>query len=526
MRVQRLLRTRRPAQIIVSVTATDRPEVRETHSGLVVLVGDRAYKTKRPVRTEFLDFSTPALRERACRREVELNSRLAPAAYLGIAHLTGPGPGEREPVVVMRRYPDAARLSNRLDGSAIDDELRSVAGVLARFHAAARRGPEIDTAAGATALAGLWRESIDDMRRFVDWVLPDADLDLVAALSGRYLAGCAGLFAARVADRRIVDGHGDLLADDIFWSGDGPMLLDCLDFDDRLRYLDGIDDAAFLAMDLEFHGRPDLAQQFLADYRAAAGDPAPASLADFYIGYRALVRAKVDCIRVEQGHPAAAADAQRHLRIAGAHLCAAVPRLVLVGGGPGTGKSTLSRALAEHVGAMVISTDDVRRELVAAGALDGAPGAVGAGLYAPEKVAAVYREVLRRAGAALSGGLSVILDGTWRDAAQRAAAGELAQGHGAALLDLVCEIPLAAAQQRITGRVGGTSDATVEVAEALAAGAVGRERPGALRVDTGRPIGELVHEIGRRYRGCVAGDSGEPDWGPHAPTGDGPAAIR
>lgn len=526
MRVQRLLRTRRPAQIIVSVTATDRPEVRETHSGLVVLVGDRAYKTKRPVRTEFLDFSTPALRERACRREVELNSRLAPAAYLGIAHLTGPGPGEREPVVVMRRYPDAARLSNRLDGSAIDDELRSVAGVLARFHAAARRGPEIDTAAGATALAGLWRESIDDMRRFVDWVLPDADLDLVAALSGRYLAGCAGLFAARVADRRIVDGHGDLLADDIFWSGDGPMLLDCLDFDDRLRYLDGIDDAAFLAMDLEFHGRPDLAQQFLADYRAAAGDPAPASLADFYIGYRALVRAKVDCIRVEQGHPAAAADAQRHLRIAGAHLCAAVPRLVLVGGGPGTGKSTLSRALAEHVGAMVISTDDVRRELVAAGALDGAPGAVGAGLYAPEKVAAVYREVLRRAGAALSGGLSVILDGTWRDAAQRAAAGELAQGHGAALLDLVCEIPLAAAQQRITGRVGGTSDATVEVAEALAAGAVGGERPGALRVDTGRPIGELVHEIGRRYRGCVAGDSGEPDWGPHAPTGDGPAAIR
>ena len=157
MRVQRLLRSRRRSQIIDSVTATDPPEVRETHSGLVVLVGDRAYKTKRPVRTEFLDFSTPALRERACLREVELNSRLAPAAYLGIAHLTGPGPGEREPVVVMRRYPDTARLSNRLDGSAIDDELRSVAGVLAGFHGAARRAPEIDAAAGTTALAGLWR---------------------------------------------------------------------------------------------------------------------------------------------------------------------------------------------------------------------------------------------------------------------------------------------------------------------------------------------------------------------------------
>ncbi len=522
MRVQRLLRSRRRSQIIDSVTATDPPEVRETHSGLVVLVGDRAYKTKRPVRTEFLDFSTAALRERACIREVELNSRLAPAAYLGVAHLTGPGPDEREPVVVMHRYPDTARLSNRLDRPAIEDELRSVAGVLASFHATAQRAPEIDAAAGTTALAGLWRASIDDMRRFVDWVLPDADLDLVAALSGRYLAGCAGLFAARVADRRIVDGHGDLLADDIFWSGDGPILLDCLDFDDRLRYLDGIDDAAFLAMDLEFHGRPDLAQRFLADYRACAGDPAPASLADFYIAYRALVRAKVDCIRVEQGHPAAAADAQRHLSIAGAHLCAAIPRLVLVGGGPGTGKTTLARALAENVGAIVISTDDVRRELVATGALDGAAGVVGAGLYAPEKVAAVYREVLRRGGTALSDGRSVIFDGTWRDDAQRAAAEQLAQRHGAALLDLVCEIPLAAAQRRIAGRVGGTSDATVEVAAALSEDG---ERPGAHRVDTGRPIGELVDQVGRRYRGCVAGDSGEPDWGPHALTGDGPAEI-
>ena len=94
------------------------------------------------------------------------------------------------------------------------------------------------------------------------------------------------------------------------------------------------------------------------------------------------------------------------------------------------------------------------------------------------------------------------------------------RGHGAALLDLVCEIPLAAAQRITVGSVARRMPPSS--GEALAAGAVGRERPGALRVDTGRPIGELVHEIGRRYRGCVAGDSGEPDWGPHAPTGDGP----
>lgn len=143
----------------VEPAAAQSPEVRETHSGLVVLVGDRAYKTKRPVRTEFLDFSTVELRERACAREVELNSRLAPAAYLGIAQLLGPGPDDREPVLVMRRYPDTARLSSRLDAATIDDELRSIATVLARFHATARRGPEIDAAATPEALARLWRRA-------------------------------------------------------------------------------------------------------------------------------------------------------------------------------------------------------------------------------------------------------------------------------------------------------------------------------------------------------------------------------
>ena len=108
VRVERLLLTDEPASgrlVVMSLqpAPAQSPEVRETHSGLVVLVGDRAYKTKRPVRTEFLDFSTVELRERACAREVELNSRLAPAAYLGIAQLRGPGPADREPVVVMRR---------------------------------------------------------------------------------------------------------------------------------------------------------------------------------------------------------------------------------------------------------------------------------------------------------------------------------------------------------------------------------------------------------------------------------------
>jgi len=477
------------------------PQVHETHTGLVVLVGDRAYKTKRPVVTPFLDFSTVQLREQACVREVELNSRLAPQAYLGVAHLDGPGRGEREPVIVMRRYPDSARLSQRLTAGTVAGEIAAVATVLARFHSTALRGPEIDGAATVAAVTGRWEANLEEMMPLAGRVFAEADLQRIADLTHRYLAGRAELFAERIEGRRIVDGHADLLADDIFWCEDGPVLLDCLDFDDRLRHVDGIDDAAFLAMDLEYLGHADLAVVFLDEYRRAAADPAPRSLSDFYIAYRAVVRAKVDGIRVEQGHGEVGSDAEGHLRIALNHLDAAIPRLVLVGGGPGTGKTTVSRALAEQIGAEVISTDDVRRELVERGLIAGVVGNVGAGLYAPENVMAVYTEVLERAGRMLARGSSVILDGTWRALGERQRARGLAVAASAETVEIDCVAELSVAQSRIARRTGSTSDATAAIAAALAGNAGGAGESGwagwsgweeAHRLDTGRQLTEVI----------------------------------
>ena len=135
------------------------------------------------------------------------------------------------------------------------------------------------------------------------------------------------------------------------------------------------------------------ADLFLDEYRSRASDPAPLALKNFYIAYRAVVRAKVDCVRVAQGHEEAAADARRHIDIALKHLRAGTVQLIIVGGGPGTGKTTLSRALAEQLGAQVISTDDVRRELQRAGVIAGTAGVLDAGLYTPENVCTVYDEV-------------------------------------------------------------------------------------------------------------------------------------
>lgn len=459
--------------------------VHETHSGLVVLVGDLAFKGKKPIRTDFLDFSTPERREQACQREFELNRRLAPASYLGVAHLNMPWSRSAEPVLVMRRHPDSCRLASMVRrGQPVTDALTAVAELLAHFHKTAERSRQIESQGEIGAVDARWKANIAELRPFAGTAVDQERLDTVERLALQFLAGREALFAERISEKRIVDGHGDLLADDIFCLPEGPELLDCLEFDDELRYVDVIDDAAFLAMDLEFFGRDDLARFFLDQYRRLAADQAPRSLQDFYIAYRAVVRAKVDCVRFSQGKPDAAADASRHLDIALEHLGDGQVRLALVGGGPGTGKSTLARGLANRVGAEVISTDGARRTMQASGALQGEVGVLNAGLYAEENVAAVYDEVLRRADRLLGRGRSVILDGTWRDPRRRDQARQLAAQTSSTMLELRCETTLPTSVGRVTTRPAGMSDATAEIASALAEDA--SQWPEAQRIDTSR----------------------------------------
>jgi len=468
-------------------------QVHETHTGVVMLLGDKAYKAKKPVTTDFLDFSTAERRARACEREVALNRRLAPDSYLGVGRFSDPQGGEPEPVIVMRRYPDSARLATLVrEGQPVYAHLSVVAEMLARFHRAADRGPAVDEQGSAEAVAGRWRQNLTELQKYAGTVVDADTVAQVDRLVTQFVDGRGSLFADRIAQGRVVDGHGDLLADDIFCLPEGPAMLDCLEFDDRLRYVDGIDDAAFLAMDLEFLHRKDLAEHFLDEYSRRAEDPAPTSLKHFYIAYRAVVRAKTDCVRFAQGHGEAAADARRHLDIAAEHLTAGAVRLVIIGGGPGTGKTTVARALAERLGATVISTDDVRQEMVRTGVISGHAGELNSGLYRPENVAAVYDEVLRRAHGLLLAGVSVILDGTWRDTGPRERARTLAAESQAQIVEFTCALPPERAAARVEARTGSTSDATPEIAVALA-GDDAAWRAGH-RLDTSRPLADSVAE--------------------------------
>ncbi len=442
-------------------------EVRETHSGVVALVGPRAYKAKKPVKTAFLDFSSHELREQALRRELDLNRRLAPDAYLGLAHVSDPLGGPAEPLLVMRRMPDERRLATRVTtGAPVSAEIVALAQLIAEFHRTARQGPEVDEAGSVDALRRRWSNNIRETQELT--VLPERDCRRVQRLVTTYLAGRRVLFEDRISAGRIVDGHGDLTAEDVFCLDDGPRVLDCLDFDVALRCVDGIDDIAFMAMDLEHLGRDDLAARLLTVYRTAADDDAPVSLVHHYVAYRAFVRAKVECVQHLQGRAGADERARGYTALALSHLERGVVRLALVGGLPGTGKTTVATELAATTGATLISSDRVRHELRVAGAVPGGSGVAGEGSYTPAATDTVYTEVLRRAGELLRGGTSVVLDASWLSTKHRADAAQLATATYSRLVRLRCVAPRAAAARRITERRGGWSEVTPAIAGVLA----------------------------------------------------------
>lgn len=486
---------------------TPAAHVAETHAAVVFFTGDRAYKLKKPVNLGFLDFSTRERRERACHREVELNRRFAPDVYLGVADVELPPGTPCDHLVVMRRMPAERRLSVLVrDGAPVDDPLRGIARLLARTHAASPRAPWISAEGTRDALRRRWTDGFAQVRPFHGRAIDAAEAGEIEHLALRFLAGREPLFAARIRAGRVVDGHGDLLADDVFCLDDGPRVLDCMDFDDRLRYVDGLDDAAFLAMDLERLGAGRLAGRFLSWYAEYAADPAPASLRHHYVAYRAFVRAKVACLRWGQGDAGAAAAAGDHAALALRHLNAGAVRLVLVGGLPGTGKTTLARALGDRLGLTVLGSDRVRKELAGLAPQTPAAAPYGTGIYATEWTRRAYAELLGRAAHLLAHGESVIIDASWTSAARRAEAARVAGDTHADLVALRCATPLAA--ERLRARRGGGSDADAAIAGRMAETA--DPWPDAVTIDTSGPVEEAAGRAERAVRPRDAGTGRRP----------------
>jgi uncharacterized protein len=466
----------------VSVSTTP-PALAETHISWVLLTEDRALKFAKPVRTDVLDQSTVERRRSNCAREVELNSRIAPDVYLGVGEVVLDG-AALEPVVVMRRMPDSRRLSGLLDDPEVADRVREVARAVAAFHGRvdAVVGDAAVDVAGADALKRRWDEDLAAMSALcgtataerIDWLHDRADT---------YIEGRRPLFDERIASGMVRDGHGDLLADDIFCLDDGPRILDCLAFSDSLRVGDVLADVAFLVMDLVRLGHPELGRLFLRTYCEHSGEHHPGSLAHLYVAQRALVRAKVSALRATP-NPRSGLDPQVEtlLDLAAEHLDRATVRLALVGGLPGSGKSTLASRLSDDAGWVVLSSDEIRRDL----------GLREADLhdqsaYAATNVARVYAELRARATWLLTNGVSVLLDATWSSAAERELARAAARVASAEIIEMRCDAPPDLCRARIAARSAATeSEATPAVVDEIDVRA--DPWPEALVVDTSREV--------------------------------------
>ena len=455
----------------------------ETHTATLRFEDGLVRKRKKPLDLGFLDFSSVEARRQACEAEVRLNARMAPDVYLGVEPVRDADGAVVDHEVLMRWLPAERSLTSLVQaGADVRAPLQAVARQLATLHARSAVGPELRLLGSADWQRQLWDSGLDALRPF-DMLVPDEDREAARSLAQAWLAGREPLLASRLEAGRLVDGHGDLQADDVFVLDDGPRVLDCLEFDDRLRIVDGVADACFLVMDLERLGAPAAAATFLDAYLAAAVDAVPPSFVHHHVAYRAHVRCKVACIRAAQAPTDDAVQRARELSaLSLEHLRLGTVRLVLVGGLPGSGKTTVATSLARRPGVEHLSSDHVRKHLAGLPPEVPAGTGPGEGLYDEAMTARTYESLLDEARTLLGHGRSVVLDATFADERWRETARALGRSTSSQVVELRCTLDPGLADERLLARRGGASDATPAVRAWLAERAA--PWPEAVEIDT------------------------------------------
>lgn len=481
----------------------------QTHISWVFLAGDLVYKVKKPVNFGFLDFSTLARRARACAEEVRLNGRLSSGLYLGVADICRKGesfalssPGRViDKAVVMRRLPADKLLSRMLArGRVTEAQIRKVARRIAAFHREA--APALKRLQHISVLQETLRENFQQSLPYLGVTVRGQDYLVVWDYNQDFLARRRKLLEKRISDGRLRDGHGDLHAEHICLDR-GIQIYDCIEFNPRIRQGDTAADIAFLYMDLLHYGHPLLARELMEEYLKRSGDWEVRLLVPFFACYRAVVREKVESFRLSdpaigrREKNAAARRAFGYFSLA-RRLAEkdSRPRLIIIGGLPGTGKSTVARTFAELIGADHINSDVVRKRLAGASPDTSFSAPVGKGIYTPEMTDLTYREMIIQIGHALSGGRSVVLDATFSDERWRRQARGMARRSGAVVIIVECRCPVSVVRMRLNARRErqGVSDAGWEIYQAMRRS---YQKPSGafVIVDTSRPIDEGLSNI-------------------------------
>ena len=495
--------------------AVERVEHHQTHISHLFFAGDYVYKVKKPLDLGFLDFTTLAKRRAAAVAELQLNRRISPDIYLDIVAVHRADDGSLnfnapthviEVAVVMKRLADGRRLSSLIEaGEAEAEMLTNLGRLVAHFHKRAETSPEIERFGSVEVIERNWRESFEQTEAFIGRTISRENWQHCRREIERFLRVFPDLFEARVRDGWIRDCHGDMLTDDIFFDSatNAAYVLDCIEFNARFRYSDTLADIAFPSMDLRLRGAPELAEIFLDAYYANISDRPLPALLRFYESYRAFVRGKVRSFVIDESETTAEqknvaeADARRYFAFAAAAALALRPRLVLIGGLMGSGKTTIADALGELCGIRVVHSDVVRKRLAGIEPEESVRAEFGAGPYTSEWTERTYTALLEEGRAELARAGSVILDATWSRQEHRRRARALATEREAILAIVECSAPAAVLEARLS-TPRAISDGRLELlADQRAAYEAPAEEEGdrMLRVDTAADTAQSVRQI-------------------------------
>jgi uncharacterized protein len=446
----------------------------ETHISYVLLTGHFAYKIKKSVNLGFLDFRTLAARRFYCQEELRLNRRLAPALYLDVVAITGSSDAPTlggdaaaiEYAVKMREFPQDALASHALScGQLSHAHIDALATQVAAFHRTTARATAESAFGTPQAVLALALRNVTELSPLLEAKEDLADLGALADWIRAKHGGCNEAMTRRRAQGFIRECHGDLHLGNIALLHDQPVVFDCIEFNEHMRWIDVISEVAFTMMDLQSRGRIDLAYRYLNTYLEASGDYDGLGVLGFYLVYRAMVRAKVACLRARQfgaGAAAATLIAEYHhnIQLAQTYARPTRPAIVITHGFAGSGKTTLSQTLLERVGAVRVRTDIERKRLHGMQPTDRSDPAIASGLYAAGATEETYRRALSLTQAAVAAGFMVIVDGAFLQLWQRQLFRNLATERRISLVivDLVAsEVTL---RQRIVRRLRAATDAS------------------------------------------------------------------